>query len=73
MIQPYQPSNYYGRVLNSSQIFKLQQLQVDLQTIVDITNHKNSNTSEEVVNYICNSLDEGLNVLFEIRNQLTGV
>ena len=64
--------NYYGRVLNSSHIFEIQQLQVHLSNIVDITNHKKSNKSEDTVNYIANSLDEGINTLFAIRHHLVG-
>ena len=65
-------SKYYGRVLNSSEVHNLQKLQIDLNNIVDITNHKHSNTSEDTVNYIANSLDEGLNALFKIRFHLVG-
>ena len=63
---------YYGRVLSSSCIFEIQKLQVDLSTIVSITNHTNSNRSEETLNMIRNSLDHGLDVLFKMRYELLG-
>ena len=73
MIPTYQHEKYFGRVLSSSEVYEIQELQVHLQTIVDICNSKNSNQTEEIVNYICNSLDDGLNTLFKIRHKLTGV
>lgn len=75
ILQPkdYIESRYYGRVLSSSDIYEIQQLQVHLNTIVDVTNHKNSNKDEDTINYIANSLDEGINTLFKIRSKLTGV
>ena len=72
IIQLSVDKKYYGRVLDSSEVFELQQLQIHLSNIVDITNHKHSNTTDDTVNYIGNSLDEGLNTLFKIRFKLLG-
>ncbi len=58
------------RILSNDSIYKIQILQTHLQTIIDITNNKQCNLSEESENYIYNSLNEGISTLFKIKNEL---
>ncbi len=57
-------------LLTSDEVLLLQNARVEIKTIIDLSNHRDSERTEYVTNFMSNSLDAAINCLNIVRTKL---